>query len=177
MFISLQKNYKHYECYGQLVVFWIYLSTSSTEANLGAVMNTLVDQDGNGKSCMLWGHSRTCHATAVLDNNFVRFIKANNCTKLNTWKVWLRLVLIRTRSTQRAQTSLAEADHYSHIAHCKNVEPRLWKTTHPPKKKKKKKKKKVLDHYLHHESGYATTITVFFCSFTHLTIPRSPPKI
>ena len=35
----------------------------------------------------------------------------------------------RTRSTQKAQTSLAEADHYSHIAHCK-------------KKKKKKKKKK-----------------------------------
>ena len=30
-----------------------------------------------------------------------------------------------TRSTQRAQTSLAEADHYSHIAHCKNVEPWL----------------------------------------------------
>ena len=32
---------------------------------------------------------------------------------------------IQTRSTQRAQTSLAEADHYSHIAHCKNVEPWL----------------------------------------------------
>ena len=32
---------------------------------------------------------------------------------------------MRTRSTQRAQTSLAEADHYSHIAHCKNVEPWL----------------------------------------------------
>ena len=31
----------------------------------------------------------------------------------------------QTRSTQRAQTSLAEADHYSHIAHCKNVEPWL----------------------------------------------------
>ena len=30
-----------------------------------------------------------------------------------------------TRSTQRAQTSLVEADHYSHIAHCKNVEPWL----------------------------------------------------
>ena len=49
-----------------------------------------------------------------------------------------------TRSTQRAQTSLAEADHYSHIAHCKNVEPWWWKTTTlsppppPPKKKKKK---------------------------------------
>ena len=26
------------------------------------------------------------------------------------------------------------------------------------------------------QSGCATTITVFFCSFTHLTIPRSPPK-
>ena len=48
---------------------------------------------------------------------------------------------IITRSTQRAQTSLAEADHYSHIAHCKNVEPWLWKTTPPPKKKKKKKKR------------------------------------
>ena len=30
-----------------------------------------------------------------------------------------------TRSTRRAQTSMAEADHYSHIAHCKNVEPWL----------------------------------------------------
>ena len=36
-----------------------------------------------------------------------------------------------TRSTQRAQTSLAEADHYSHIAHCKNVEP-WWSKTTPP---------------------------------------------
>ena len=32
-----------------------------------------------------------------------------------------------SRSTQRAQTSLAEADHYSHIVHCKNVEA----TPHP----------------------------------------------
>ena len=31
----------------------------------------------------------------------------------------------KTRGTQRAHTSLAEADHYSHIAHCKNVEPWL----------------------------------------------------
>ena len=35
------------------------------------------------------------------------------------------MMIIITRSTQRAQTSLAEADHYSHIAHCKNVEPWL----------------------------------------------------
>ena len=36
-----------------------------------------------------------------------------------------KLKILQTRSTQRAQTSLAEADHYSHIAHCKNVEPWL----------------------------------------------------
>ena len=45
--------------------------------------------------------------------------------------------IVWTRSTQRAETSLAEADHYSHIAHCKNVEPCLWKTTHPPLKTKR----------------------------------------
>ena len=44
-----------------------------------------------------------------------------------------------TRSTQRAQTSLAEADHYSPYAHCKNIEAWWWKTT-PSKKRKKKKK-------------------------------------
>ena len=36
----------------------------------------------------------------------------------------------KTRSTQRAQTSLAEADHYFHIAYCKNVEPR-WRKANP----------------------------------------------
>ena len=51
------------------------------------------------------------------------------------------------------------------------------KTTHPLKKKKKKKKKKTGCGSLPSpRSGYATTITVYFCSFTHLTIPRSPPK-
>ena len=32
-------------------------------------------------------------------------------------------VIYITRITQRAQTSLAEADHYSHMVHCKTVEP------------------------------------------------------
>ena len=45
-----------------------------------------------------------------------------------------------------------------------------------PLKKKKKKKKKGSGSLPAPRSGYATTITVFFCSFTHLTIPRSPPK-
>ena len=81
---------------------------------------------------------------------------------------WLHYIKIFvTRSTQRAQTSLAEADHYSHIVHCKNVEPWLWKTTHPPKKKKKKKKKKGSGSLPSPRSGYATTITVFFA---HLLI-------
>ena len=33
------------------------------------------------------------------------------------------LIIYETRNTQGVQASLAEADHYSHIAHCKNVEP------------------------------------------------------
>ena len=99
---------------------------------------------------------------------FVKFVKFQA-------KLWDLLFLAWTRSTQRAQTSLAEADHYSHIVHCKNVEPWLWKTTHPPKKKKKKKEKGS-GSLPSPRSGHATTITVFFCSFTHLTIPRSPPK-
>ena len=53
---------------------------------------------------------------------------AYNVRQLNDLDLEFRNI---TRSTQRAQTSLAEADHYSHIAHCKNVEPWLWKTTHP----------------------------------------------
>ena len=82
-------------------------------------------------------------------------------------------ILILTRSTQRAQTSLAEADHYSHIAHCKNVEPWWWKTTpplppHPPKKKKKKKK---LDHYLHHDLGMPP---LWWCFHAHLLILEYP---
>ena len=75
-----------------------------------------------------------------------------------------------TRSTQRAQTSLAKADHYSHIVHCKNVEPWLWKTTHPPKKKKKKKKK-VLDHYRQHDLGM---LPLLRCFFAHLLILQYP---
>ena len=41
---------------------------------------------------------------------------------------------------------------------------------------KKKKKKKGSGSLPAPRSGYATTIMVFFCSFTDLTIPRSPPK-
>ena len=71
---------------------------------------------------------------------------------------------LKTRSTQRAQTSLAEADNYSHIAHCKNVEPWLCKTTHPPKKK-------VLDHYLHHDLGMLPLLRCFFAYLLILQYP------
>ena len=54
--------------------------------------------------------------------------------------------------------------------------PPLPPPPHTPPQKKKKKKKKGSGSLPSPRSGYATTITVFFCSFTHLTIPRSPPK-
>ena len=38
------------------------------------------------------------------------------------------------------------------------------------------KNKKILDHYLHHDLGMLPLLRWFVCSFTHLTIPRSPPK-
>ena len=46
----------------------------------------------------------------------------NRNTVLNAL-IWVVQNYITTKSTRRAQTSLAEADHYSHIAQCKNVEP------------------------------------------------------
>ena len=57
-----------------------------------------------------------------------------------------------------------------YIAHCKNVEPWLWKTTHPPKKTKTKKTK-VLDHYLHHDLGM---LSLLRCFFAHLLILQYP---
>ena len=66
-----------------------------------------------------------------------------------------------TRSTQWAQTSLAEADHYSHMPTVKIL--RLGgERLPPPKKKKKKKKKKSFGSLPSPQSGYATPIMVFF---------------
>ena len=74
-----------------------------------------------------------------------------------------------TRSTQWAQTSLAEADHYSHMATVKIL--RLGGERLPPSPEKKKKKKKF----------WIITCTTswlcyshygVFCSFTHCR--RSP---
>ena len=50
--------------------------------------------------------------------------KLTNATK-NITSFAKEVIIITTRSTQRAQTSLAEADHYSHVGHCQNVEPWL----------------------------------------------------
>ena len=36
---------------------------------------------------------------------------------------------------------------------------------------------KVLDHCLHHDLGVLPLLRCFFCSFTHFTIPRSPPNL
>ena len=63
----------------------------------------------------------SCYASVV----FLWFNSNNKCNSNGKVIaiVIVREVIVITRSTQRAQTSLAEADHYSHIAHCKNVEP------------------------------------------------------
>ena len=79
-----------------------------------------------------------------------------------------------TRSTQRAQTSLAEADHHSHILPtvkmlslgCERLLP-----PPPPPPLKKKKKKKVLDHYLHHNLDM---LPLLRCLFAHLLILHDP---
>ena len=71
-----------------------------------------------------------------------------------------------TRSTQWAQTSLAEADHYSHMATVKILRLGGERLTHSHKQtKKKKKKKNVLDHYLHHNLVMLLPVWCFFCSF------------
>ena len=57
-------------------------------------------------------------------------------------------VVKSTRSTRRAQTSLAEADHYSHISQCNNVEPWWWKTTRSTKHKRRRIKMSSLDDWL-----------------------------
>ena len=52
------------------------------------------------------------------------------------------------------QTSLAEADHYSHIAECKHGEPWHGREPLPPP-----------------QSGYAATIMVFFAHLVMLEYP------
>ena len=87
---------------------------------------------------------------------------------LNCTSIWSTIIMkiALTRSTQRAQTSLAEADHYSHIAHCKMLILGCERLpTHL------KKKKKVLDHYLHHDLGM---LPLLRCIFAHLLILQYP---
>ena len=69
-----------------------------------------------------------------------------------------------TRSTQWAQTSLAKADHYSHMATVKILRLGGERLTHPHNQKKKKKKKRF-GSLPAPQSGYATPIMVFFYSF------------
>ena len=59
----------------------------------------------------------------------------SNMSILSKFKISKVVIKYTKLEALRAQTSLAEADHYSHIAHCKNVEPWLWKTADPNKKK------------------------------------------
>ena len=81
-----------------------------------------------------------------------------------------------TRSTQWAQTSLAEADHYSHMPTVKIL--RLGGERLPPPPEKKKKKKKSFGSLPSPQSGYATPIMVFFAHlflliYSSQKVPRS----
>ena len=67
-----------------------------------------------------------------------------------------------TRSTEWAQTSLAEADHYSHMPTVKILRLGGERLPPPPPKKKKKKKKKSFRSLPSPQSGYATPIMVLF---------------
>ena len=76
-----------------------------------------------------------------------------------------------TRSTQWAQTSLEEADHYSHMPTVKILRLGGERLTHPHTPQKKKKKKKVLDHYLHHNLVMLFPLWCFLLIyFVHLLI-------
>ena len=62
-----------------------------------------------------------------------------------------------TRSTQWAQTSLAKADHYSHMATVKILRLGGERLTHPHNQKKKKKKKKKKTFWI------ITCTTIWLC--------------
>ena len=63
----------------------------------------------------------------------------------------------QTRNTWRAQTLLAEADHYSHIATVKTLSPGAERLT-----------VKVRDHYLHHDLVMLPLIWCFLLIYSSL---------
>ena len=78
-----------------------------------------------------------------------------------------------TRSTQWAQTSLAEADHYSHMPTVKILRLGGERLPTSKKKKKKKKKKKVLDHYLYHNLVMLLPLWCFLLIYSSQKVPTS----
>ena len=120
---------------------------------------------------LLW-LNKCLYAQAPLNKLSLRSSAIIDLTKYNNPSSSKNIT--KTRSTQRAQTSLAEADHYSHILPTVKMLSLGCERLPPPPLKKKKKK--ALDHYLHHDLGMLALLWCFFCSFTHLTIPISPPK-
>ena len=90
--------------------------------------------------------------------------KSTQLLLLGRWVNFLVYIISdKTRSTRRAQTSLAEADHYSHISQCnllslggerlRKANPKGFGSLPAPR------------------SGYATTIMVFFAHLLLLEYP------
>ena len=73
----------------------------------------------------------------------------------------------RTRSTQRVQTSLVEADHYSHMPTVKCLGGEKLTPPPPSPPLNNNNKKKVLDHYLHHN---LVMLPLLWCFLAHLLI-------
>ena len=76
-------------------------------------------------------------------------------TPFNTQRPCLYMPTVEARSTRRAQTSLAEADHDSLIAQCKG----------------KRLTPKVLNHYRHHDLDM---LPLLWSVFAHLLILEYP---
>ena len=89
--------------------------------------------------------------------------------EINKWKKKIN----KTRSTQRARPPWPRQIITPILPTAKNVEPWWWKTNPQPPLPHPQKRYGSLPAP---RSGYATTIMVFFRSFTHLRTPRSPPK-
>ena len=143
-------------------------------------MLTQVEQSNRGMPFFIFCVMTECMWTAYFPLSFSTNLIWSLTTTFDHWcleyMTTVALIIITkhyttvlTRRTRREQTSLAEAEHYSHIAHCKSVEPcMVWKVN--PKR-----------------FWIITCTTIwlcmlyscygFICSFIHLRIPKSPPQV
>ena len=77
-------------------------------------------------SVFTWGRFKCKSPTPLYVDHFYWYLRSqiNNTKTTKKTNILLQVVIaLETRSTRRVQTSLTEADHYSHIAQCKSFQP------------------------------------------------------